>query len=261
MKKFSLIILSILFLNSFSQNENSVFQVGERLKYEISYNWGLVWIDAGEVNFLVKKQKNKLRLIGTGSTYESYDWFFKVRDVYQSYVDPQTLDPYYFKRDVDEGGYKIKSRITFDRENNLAYSKYKDNTKPVALDTIELDNGVVDIVTLLYKTRLLDIKKMKKGDIVNLKVIIDKEISTIQLKYEGLEKIKVKKMGRYNSVKFSVDLLGGNYFEDGEKMSLWVSNDKNKIPLQIEAPILVGKVKMHIVSHEGLKYAIDSKLN
>ena len=260
MKKFGIIILSLIFFSVFSQSTNNVFKVGEKLKYEISYNWGLVWIDAGEVNFYVKNEKEKMRLIGTGTTYKSYDWFFKVRDVYQSVVDPVTLQPSYFKRNVDEGGYKINSQYKYNQSENLVYSKYKDNSKPVKLDTIKLENSAVDIVTLLYKTRLIDVDKMKKGDVVTLHVIIDNEISAITLKHEGVEKVKVKDAGKYSSVKFSVDLLGGNYFEDGEKMYLWVSNDKNRIPLMIEAPILVGKIKMHIVSHEGLKYDLASKL-
>ena len=241
-------------------NAQTVFNAGEKLKYEISYNWGFIWIDAGEVNFYVKQHKDKLRLIGTGSTYKNYDWFFKVRDVYQSFVDPESLTPYYFKRDCDEGGYIIKSQYKYNQKKKIVYSKYKDNTKPEKYDTIKIKNNAVDIVTLLYKTRLLDISKIHKGQSVKLHVIFDNEISEIELKHEGVEKIKVKNVGKYNAVKFSVNLIDGNYFKEGEKMYLWVSNDKNRIPLMVEAPILVGTLKMHLLSYEGLKYDLTSKL-
>lgn len=262
MKNIIVIIFGLIALSSYSQKKqnNSVFRVGENLKYEISYNWGLVWLDAGVINFSVKDYKGKLRLIGTGKTYKSYDWMFKVRDTYQSVVEPSSLDPIYFKRNVDEGGYIIKSQYKYNKKNKLIYSKYKVNDNAEKLDTIKREHGAVDIVTLLYKTRLINIDKMKKGDVVKLHVVFDNEITEIQLKHEGVEKVKIKSLGKYNSVKFSVNLIGGDYFEDGEKMYLWVSNDKNRIPLMVEAPILIGKLKMHIVSHEGLKYDMASKL-
>jgi hypothetical protein len=219
-----------------------------------------VWVDAGKVDFIVKEHKNKLRLIGMGSTYKTFDYFFKVRDVYQSVVDPNSLTPFYFKRDCDEGGYVIKSQYKYNHKDNLVYSKYKDNNKPEKLDTIKLKNNAVDITTLLYQTRMIDVSKMNKGDKVKLNVIFDNEISEIELVHEGTEKIKIKDLGKFNAVKLSVNLIGGNYFEDGEKMYLWVSNDKNRIPLMVEAPILVGSLKMHIVNHQGLKYQLTSKL-
>ncbi|MFQ5334901.1 MAG: DUF3108 domain-containing protein [Flavobacteriales bacterium] len=83
-------------------SQNTATCAGEIITYKISYNVGNLWIGAGEVTFEVKLETYRKRpvyhIISTGKTYKSYDWFFKVRDCYETYCDTSTLLPLRFKQ-------------------------------------------------------------------------------------------------------------------------------------------------------------------
>jgi hypothetical protein len=81
---------------------NTAFSIGEKVTYKVVYNWNSLWLNAGEVDvysqFRLLQQQGLLSMIGYGATYKSYDWFYKVRDTYESFIDMQTLQPLRFIR-------------------------------------------------------------------------------------------------------------------------------------------------------------------
>ncbi|UCH15489.1 MAG: DUF3108 domain-containing protein, partial [Bacteroidales bacterium] len=63
---------------------NFAFQAGERIRYNVAYNWHFIWVNAGMVQFEVKNaeflKRDVYHLDAYGTSYRAYDWFFKVRD-------------------------------------------------------------------------------------------------------------------------------------------------------------------------------------
>ena len=41
-------------------------------------------------------------------------------------------------------------------------------------------------------------------------------------------------------------------------MTIWVTDDANHVPIRIETPILVGKVKIDMMSYANLRYPLTS---
>ena len=66
-------------------------------------------------------------------------------------------------------------------------------------------------------------------------------------------------MGRYRTHKFSPELIAGDVFKKGDEMTVYVSQDENKIPLLIESPVSVGSIKVVLKSYKGLKYDFTAK--
>ena len=95
--------------------DNNAFSVGEELTYKLYYNWNFVWMSAGEVTFRVKDNGSQYYYAINGSTYNSYDWFFKVRDKYDTYVNKETLLPEMSIRDVQEGGYRLYEKVKYEQ--------------------------------------------------------------------------------------------------------------------------------------------------
>src|SRR6185369_15837966 len=97
--------------------QNNAFNPGEKLTYKVVYNWNSLWLNAGEVSFAVSDavygSHKAYHVVGFGTTYKSYDWFYRVRDTYESYIDRETMMPLKFIRNVDEGGYLIYNNVTF----------------------------------------------------------------------------------------------------------------------------------------------------
>src|SRR5260370_39113153 len=103
---------------------NTAFQAGEEISYTVYYAVAGIYIDAGNATFISNLEKiiNKpvYHITGIGKTNPSYDWIYKVRDKYETFIDTNTLQPLKFLRNVDEAGYKKYENITFNRNANTA---------------------------------------------------------------------------------------------------------------------------------------------
>ncbi len=241
--------------------ENTSFGDGEEVVYKLYYNWNFIWIPAGEVVFTTKDVGDAYHLSAVGKTYKSYDWFFKVRDHYQCFVDKESLLPKVAIRDVAEGKYRLYDKITFDQENQKATS-LRGNSKEKAFSReYEVGSCMHDILSIVYYTRNFDYDQYEAGQKFPVKIFMDKEVWPLQVSYKGKEQnVKIKGNGRYNTIKFSPEVISGNIFAEGTQMNVWVSDDQNRVPLLIESPVSVGSVKAVLKSYTGLKYEMSARV-
>ena len=272
MKKIQGIFLFIIFefivSSAFAQQssncgiKNITFKEGEQITYIASYNWYFVWTDVGEVNFKVTKEnkfnRELLHLYSYGKSYQFYDWFFKVRDLYESWVDPKTLQPVYFNRNIYEGGFTKENEYRFDWNKYQTYTRIKRKKGPNKFDTLKIEKCTYDVVSSIYIARNLDFTNIKPNRIFPVTVVLDREIYHVGYKYLGKEKKSVKGLGKFNCLKFQVDLVVGDVFSGEQKLFVWVTDDQNKIPIIIESPIRVGSVKARVNRIKGLKYPLTS---
>jgi Protein of unknown function (DUF3108) len=231
---------------------NTAFQGGEEISYTVYYAVAGIYIDAGNATFTNSLEKVNNRVVyhvsGTGRTNPSYDWIYKVRDKYESFIDTATLQPLKFLRNVDEGGYKKYENITFNRSTNTAIT-----TEGV----FKVPGCVQDVLSAVYYARNIDFNKYQVNDKVPFSMFLDNSVYSMYIRYLGKEIVKTK-YGRFKAIKFKPLLIKGTIFEGGEKMTVWVSDDPNRIPLRIESPIVVGKVKVDMMSSRNLRYPLTS---
>jgi len=241
-----------------------VYQEGEKLKYIMTYNWFLVWTDVGEATFEVRKKNNFNRevyhFIGKGKSYPFYDWFYEVRDIYESWIDSETLQPIFYKRDVNEGGYHIDITYDYNWKDTVAYANSEKTRQPLKLDTIKLPSCTYDVMSIIYHARTIDFSKYEEDEKIPLNLLLDSQIENIYIRYQGREQKRVRGLGKFNTIKFTGYLVKGDVFKGGEALEVWVTDDKNRIPVWIESPIKVGKIKARLDSYENLKYDLDSKI-
>jgi hypothetical protein len=229
------------------------FQRGEVLEYRVHYGF----VDAGDARIEVSSKselvngRETYKFIGTGRSNRFFDMFFKVRDHYESYMDTEELTPVKFVRRVNEGGYKIKQDYVFDLDSNKV-----DNGKG---KTFDVPVGVQDMISAFYYARNLDMKNANIGDIFELPCFLDDEIWDLQMKYLGTETIKAD-LGKFECLKFAPVVQKGRIFKDDEDLVVYITNDKNRIPVQAKAEILVGSIKMDLTSYGGLAHPI-AKVN
>jgi len=76
-----------------------------------------------------------------------------------------------------------------------------------------------------------------------------------------LDKLKTRKNKKYKTLKFSILLVKGTMFKGGENLTVWVSDDNNRVPLLVEAKILVGSVKATFDYAKNLKYPLRYQIN
>jgi len=232
---------------SFRSITNNSFQVGEELRYRLHY--GIV--DAGEAKLYVKstnktvKGRKLFKVEGIGRSLGAFDWFFKVRDRYESYIDQKSIFPWIFIRRVNEGGYKINQDYTFYQHKktvNLGETDKKELKVPA---------NIQDMLSAYYFARTLDFRNAKKGDIYTMNTIVDGEVYPLKIKYKGKETVKLRK-GKYRCLKFVPVVQAGRIFKTEDDLSVWITDDENKIPVLVKANVLVGSIKMQLVEHKNL---------
>lgn len=224
---------------------NKAFKKGELLKFRVHY--GI--LDAGEATLEVKDINKKIgnrdvfHIVGSGKSNGAFDWFFKVRDRYETYLDHEAIVPWLFLRNIQEGSYKLTQNVIFNHYADLAKSNEGKETKT--------PNNVQDLVSTYYYARCLDYTNAKIGDIFTLQTFLDDEVFTFSYKYLGKETITTS-LGTFKCVKFCPTLLKGRVFKKEDDMTVWITDDENKIPVRAQAEILVGSVKMDLMHYENV---------
>lgn len=260
-------LLSCLFLRAgMAQDcepDDLPFEDGEKLDYIVYYNYKNLWVPAGDASFEVHdttiRSKQYLHLLSYGSTHKKFDWFFKVRDKYQSIVNPETLEPIRFIRDVEEGSYELHRDYVFNQAEEEAYA-FTTKSSGVQVDTVELEACVWDVITAIFYTRTIDFASYNVGDEIPIKLVMDKQIYHTELIYSGETTYTAPDDTEYNCLKFGLRLIEGTLFKAGSEMEVIVTNDENKIPLYVESEILVGSIKVYLVNMENIKYELTSKI-
>ncbi len=236
---------------------NTTFKTGELITYDVVYNWGFIWINAGKVEFKVNSKNYMNRpvyyLDAFGTTLKAYDWIFKVRDHYQSIIDSATFKPMWFSRNTYEDGYTVDNTYVYNYSKKQIFSKTENTDTPRKLDTIALKPCTQDLLSIIYHARNIDFTKYKAGDKIPVSLIIDGKIYDLFIRYHGKEEITTRDKNTYMCHKFTALLVEGTIFNAGEDLTVWVTDDKNHIPVLVEAKILVGSVKAVLTGATGLK--------
>ncbi len=234
----------------FKKVENKAFKPGEKLVYRLTYGF----MDAGEATLTVDETDKEVRgrklwrVRGIGKTISAFEWFYKVNDRYESYVDAEGLFPWLFVRRVNEGGYIINQDYTFYQHQNKV-----DNGAGKKFDVPHM---VQDMISSFYYARTLDYSKAKVGDKFLVNIFLDDELYPTSIKFLGKEIVKTR-TGKYRCLKFAPVVKEGRVFNSEEDLTVWITDDGNKIPIMAKASLKVGSMKMHLVSWDGLSNAMS----
>ena len=258
MKKLVLIFfLFASFQTSWSQ-ETSSFQAGEWLKFKLSYSG---WMKAGnatlEISENTYKDKPVYKVVGKGWTTGAVKWFFNVEDHYESHFDKVTGQPYKFVRNINEGGYTKNRIVDFDHVQNKALiNDLKEHTN----STVDIEKNIQDLVSAYYYLRNnYNTETIQKGSVVELNIFFDSETFLFKLKYLGRETIQTK-FGKIKCIKFRPYVMAGRVFKEEESLTLWVTADKNKVPMKIKADLRVGSLRADLEALKGLKHPFEIQL-
>ena len=224
---------------------NNAFTNNEKLEFRVHY--GL--INAASIVFevgpaMVQKYDRKcFNIKAEGKTLKSFDWAYKVRDKFETYIDAEAMAPISYNKSVQEDKYTDNDLVTF-----------KHNSKKLFGVKGMLDMPVYthDVISSIYYVRNIDFSKSKVGDKFPLDVYLDNKIYNLGFKYAGKETITTD-IGKVKCIKLVPTLIVDRVFKDQDDMTVWISDDENKIPVRVKAKIMVGSIKVDLTSYSGLK--------
>jgi len=231
---------------------NEAFGFNEKLTFRVHYgllNAAAVTLEVGEK--LVEKNDRKCYHIkADGRTFSSFDWAYKVRDKFESYVDHEAIAPISYNKSVQEDKYKDNDLVTFKHSKKKLYG---------IKGVLDMPEYTHDIISALYYVRNIDFSNAKKGDNYPLDIYLDNKIYNLGFKYDGKETINTD-IGKIKCIRFIPTLVIDRVFKDKDDMTVWVSDDENKIPIRVKAKIMVGSIKVDITNYSGLKNDFAAKV-
>lgn len=256
MKKYFLILLVFITV-SFDSQKPDAYDSGEWFKFRIHYGFVNAGFATLEVKEALKGNKKIYHAVGKGYTVGMSRFFFKVDDNYESYFDKETNKPFQFVRKIDEGGYTKNQEGFFNQDvNRVLVKDYKNKTEK----TISVTENVQDIISTFYFLRNHpNIDKLKVGESIVVDMFFDDEVFKFKLKFIGRENLKTK-FGTAATMMFRPVVQSGRVFKEEESLTVWISDDENKIPLRIKASLAVGSIKADLESYKGLKNPFMVKL-
>ena len=249
MKRIIPFIFTLFFLTTaFGQEKPQAFKDGEWLRYKMSYSGflraGSAVLELKEVDLNGKKV---FYTKGKGWTSGMISWFFEVDDTYESYFDLDTIKPYVFKRKINEGGYKKHTITSFDYNTNTAYVQdfLKQKDSSIAFQNVQ------DMLSSFYFLRNRDVSQMKKGEEIILDMFLDAQTYNFKLRFMGRQILKTK-FGKIKTLIFRPLVQSGRIFKEQESVTIWITDDSNKIPVKLKADLAVGSLRAELEAHKGL---------
>lgn len=236
--------------------KNEAFQRGEKLTYSVYYDALLTGkVKAGSATLEVKDEnkiindRSTFHIVANGRTKGAFNLFYKVIDRYETYLDEETIAPWLFIRRVDEGGYIINQDVTFNQNRKTAY--FKDNKRGTS-SSVTTPDYIQDIISVFYYARTYEFSSASANADFPVKFMLDDTVYSTKFIFLGRENVKTN-LGTIRCLKFKPQVLTGSVFKDPYPMIIYVSDDKNRVPVMAESDVLVGKIRLELVDYYGLK--------
>lgn len=241
---------------------NFAFQNGESITLVANYKWGLVNTSIGEAVLKLSKEdyNDHIHFVSVVNikTYSFFDNFFKVRDYFVSKFSAENMRPSYFHQDTREGKYTKTGTLYFDWTNKKLSGTCQRKTAPERAFTSDLQGCTFDFMSFIYYLRNIDFDAIKVNSDLKVTFALDDVQKTLNVKYKGAKKIKTR-AGKFNAIEVVVQLIENETFASKPEMSLFLSNDKNHIPLYAEMPLKIGGVRISLSEYSYLKFPVTSK--
>ena len=258
-KRISLFFLALIFIltntiafggDEFRKVENKAFKAGEKLTFDVKYGF----VTAGVATMAVPKIKkisgrDAYNIAFEVNSVPSFDWVFKVRDRYETYMDVEGLFPWRFEQHVREGSYTRDFSAFFDQRKNKAKTSEGEYNIP---------KNVNDIVSAFYLARTFDYSKMKNGDKVHLQNFFKDRVYDLDVRFVGRERVSVT-AGTFDCIIIEPLVLEGGLFKSEGSILIWLTNDDLKIPVKVKTKVVIGSIDAELTKYEGLAGNIKSK--
>jgi hypothetical protein len=240
-------------LPSPAREMNKAYAHGEVLEYRVHYGF----LNAATIRMSVSSEekvvegKRTYQIVGDGVTHSGYNWFFPVKDHYESFIDKDSLLPVKYIRNVKEGGYKDLESAIFDHKAGKVYSSK--GVYPAK------DNHFQDVLSAIYYLRNYNFSKMNPGDNIHINFYLDKVLYSSRIRFVGRQKIKTD-IGTFNTIVLKPQVVVDRVFPNEDSMTIWATDDGNLIPLRVKADLMVGSLKADITKIEGIRNPLTSKV-
>ena len=238
--------------------ENTAFQAGEELNYQLFFNWKFIWINAGTATMSITQTKHDAKFAYRAHlitrTSEKLDRFFMMRDTLLSIVT-NDLSPIYYKKGANEGGRYYVDEVWYSYPNGRIHirQRYKNRDGIVTEKTYDSSKCLYDMMSMLLRARSFRAEDFRVGEKFQLPMADGHKVEDVTLIYRGHENFQMKSNGtNYRCLVFSfVEYPDG---EEKEIIRFYISDDMNHIPVRLDMYLRFGVAKAYLTNTKGLRH-------
>ena len=247
------------------------YHAGEHLEYRVSYRAKLfphtdVATATVDTSLDTLDGRTVYKVFGHGRVMPAFRWFYDLDDRYTIWVDTATLRTQQFLSEIHEGSsYEKTSRFRYDWERMQSDNSWFRRNKVVHTRTLDLTPQSMDAISLFFNMRGVDDAQLFDDQSANegrLEMMLEDTIRVLKFRFMGRETKRIGRLGKFRTLKFSCQIGTEDAFSftDGSEFFIWISDDRNKVPLWLESPIRIGSICARLMSYDNLKYPVESKV-
>lgn len=249
-----ILVAAAFFLNTAGQEfrslENKAFKEGEKLTFDVKFGFVTAGIAVMQIPKIKRiSGRNAFHVTFEVNSIPSFDWIYKVRDRYETYLDTAGLFPWRFEQHIREGSFSKDFSAFFDHRKKKARTSKGEYDIPLYVN---------DIVSAFYLARTFDYSKMKPGDKVELKNFYNDKVYDLDVKYLGKERITVA-AGTFDCIMVEPLVQEGGLFKSEGTIIIWLTNDDLKVPVKVKTKVVIGSIDAELTAFEGLAGELKSK--
>ena len=235
--------------------EGLAFKQGELLVFRALYYSRLTGnVPAGDVSFEIRPEtvvvegQECMHVVGQAHTRGVFNFFYKVENIYETFISKEALAPVRFSRNIREGRYRREDNVVFDHQSGRAASER---------DTITTGPYIQDVLSIFYYFRTFDMDTLSPGEYFMVDFYLRDSVYVSRVMFEGREQVTTS-LGTFNTMRFIPEMQKGTTFEQRYPMTLWLSDDRNRIPVRMESGMVVGNARFDLEGFRGLRHDLDS---
>jgi hypothetical protein len=235
----------------FREIQNNAFKVGEKLTFDVKYGF----VTAGVATFQIPKMRkisgrDAYHVTFEVNTVSNFDWIYKVRDRYETFIDAKGIFPWRFEQHIREGGYSRDFAAFFDHRSGKAKTSEGEYDIPLYVN---------DIVSAFYLARTFDYSTLKVNDRIPLKNFYKDKVYDLDVRYLGKETIEVP-AGKFRCIIVEPLVQEGGLFKSEGNIMIWLTDDELKIPVRVKTKVVIGSIDADLTGYENLAGQLKSKL-
>ncbi len=253
---FSLLLVGISAKSVAQIQREYPFVPHENLRLRVYYNLGPIWVYAGNVDLVTDTVTyngvKSLRFTGTGYSLKKYAFIFKLKDYYRSVTAMDGFKPLFYEKNTLEGGFYIHNIYHFHWDKHYV-NVHTEATRHPAKDTVlSLDSPFYDVLSATYYLRILNTKSMAVGDTIPVPLIIDGKKITYRIIYMGKGQMAHRKKRILCDI-YEAIITNSTFFSEKDPLKVYVTADKHRYPIYVEANIIVGSIKVFMQRYLNYK--------
>lgn len=250
------LFLAILPAISMQAQEQYPFLPGENLNIQAYYNLGPFWVHAGNVQLtadtITYRGKKCVNLIATGYSLKRWSFIFSLIDHYHAIVELKGFKPLYYEKNTLENGFWIHNIYHFYWKKKQLRVYTASIRNPAKNTTYYLNRRLFDVLSAAYYLRTLNPRKLHPGDTIPIPLITDGQFVTYDIVYDGRGMLKRNK-NRVDCFVYSANITSSTFFEKGNSLKIYVTNDNRQLVVYGEAKIIVGSLKIYQDGYENMR--------